>query len=85
MYVHPGAKLYEKLQVQRRQQTSLQKELMRKKCSTEVCGIHVHDFVSVNTPPTPPALHTCTHKPIHTHLGHLGKSFVSSSESKVSR
>lgn len=35
-YVHPGAKLYEKLQVQRRQQTSMQKELMRKKCSTEV-------------------------------------------------
>ena len=31
-----GAKLYEKLQVQRRQQTSMQKELMRKKCSTEV-------------------------------------------------
>ena len=85
MYVHPGAKLYEKLQVQRRQQTSMQKELMRKKCSTEVCGIHVHDFVSVNTPPALRTFSQTNDTHTHTHLGHLGKPFVSSSESKVSR
>ena len=35
-----GAKLYEKLEVQRRQQASLQKDLMKKKCSNEVSSLH---------------------------------------------
>ena len=40
-FPHAGAKLYEKLQVQRRQSVALQKELMRKKCSNEVYRMSV--------------------------------------------